>query len=175
MIHQRHRSGLTESKKYANSVRYKTLDMRTTLLRFTRHRSRRLSRPWEQNYYRSRGKDRKSNGPRCGQESSHPANHRYLEKRFKYKPSMVSQNRRQFKCHIVVQTFSEELSFWGEDGNISIRYATILSNKSLHSDTHNVAVNNDLTGLYKFITVKLRKKIDIDLEQSFEDSWNWWN
>lgn len=85
---------------------------------------------------------------RCGQESSHlHQNHWYLVRDLDISQRQVwlKVNRRQFKCHSCGKPFSEELSFLGRRRKHTDRYATTISQQVLHSDTHNVAVNNELT------------------------------
>ena len=67
-------------------------------------------------------------------------------------------NRRQFKCHSCGKPFSEELSFLGIRRKHTDRYATTIVQQFLHSDTHNVAVNNDLTDEEVWSMVKYMRK-----------------
>ena len=99
--------------------------------------------------------------PRCGQESSHlHQNHWYLVRDLNISQRQVwlKVNRRQFKCHSCSKPFSEELSFLGRRRKHTNRYATTIVHQVLHSDTHNVAVNNDLTDEEVWSMVKYMSK-----------------
>jgi transposase len=86
--------------------------------------------------------------PRCGQESRHlHQNHWYLARDLSISKQQVllKINRRQFKCTTCAKPFSEELDFIGSRRKYTDRFAAMIAQQVVHSDTHNVALNNDLT------------------------------
>ena len=99
--------------------------------------------------------------PPCGQESSHlHQNHWYLARDLDISQRQVwlKVNRRQFKCHSCSKPFSEELDFIGGRRKHTNRYAQPIVQQVLHSDTHNVALNNDLTDEEVWSMVKYMSK-----------------
>lgn len=74
-------------------------------------------------------------------------------------------NRRQFKCLKCGKPFSEELDFIGRRRKHTDRYAQQIVQQVLHSDTHNVAGNNDLTDeeVWSMVQYISKKKLRIDL------------
>lgn len=105
--------------------------------------------------------------PRCGQDSYHlHQNHRYLARDLNISQRQVflKVNRRQFKCLKCGKPFSEELDFIGRRRRHTNRFAQAIVQQVLHSDTHNVALNNDLTDEEVWSMVKyMKKKLNIDL------------
>lgn len=105
--------------------------------------------------------------PRCGQDSYHlHQNHRYLARDLNISQRQVflKVNRRQFKCLKCGKPFSEELDFIGRRRRHTNRFAQAIVQQVLHSDTHNVALNNDLTDEEVWSMVKyMKKKRNIDL------------
>lgn len=86
--------------------------------------------------------------PRCGQVSCHlHQNHWYLARDLSISGRTVflKVNRRQFKCHTCSKPFSETLDFIGNRRKQTDRFAQSIAQQVLHSDVHNVAVQNNLT------------------------------
>ena len=86
--------------------------------------------------------------PRCQQTSCHlHQNHWYLARDLSISGRTVflKINRRQFKCQTCGKPFSETLDFIGNRRKQTDRFAKFIVEQVLHSDTHNVAVQNDLT------------------------------
>lgn len=54
-------------------------------------------------------------------------------------------NRRQFKCKTCGKPFSETLDFIDNRRKQTNRFAETIVQSVLHSDSHNVAAQNDLT------------------------------
>ncbi len=106
--------------------------------------------------------------PRCRKESSHlHQNHWHLVRDLdiSQRQVLLKVNRRQFKCHSCGKPFSEELSFLGRRRKHTDRYAQTIVQQVLHSDTHNVAVNNDLTDeeVWSMVKYMSKKKLGLDL------------
>jgi transposase len=86
--------------------------------------------------------------PRCQQVSSHPhQNHWYLVRDLSISGRTVflKVNHRQFKCRSCSKPFSETLDFIDHRRKQTNRFAEAIVQQVLHSDIHNVAVQNDLT------------------------------
>jgi transposase len=86
--------------------------------------------------------------PRCQQTSCHlHQNHWYLARDLSISGRTVflKVNRRQFKCQICGKPFSETLEFIGNRRKQTDRFAQSIVQQVLHSDIHNVALQNDLT------------------------------
>ena len=86
--------------------------------------------------------------PRCGKESENThQNHRHLVRdlRISDKDVFLKYNRRQFKCKTCKKPFSETLDFIGERRQYTDRFAELVIKQLVHSDTHNVAKNNNIT------------------------------
>ena len=86
--------------------------------------------------------------PRCGQQSHHlHQNHGYLARDLdiSQRQTWLKINRRQFKCHPCGKPFSETLEFIGARRHYTDRFAQAVVQQVRHSDTHNVALNNDLS------------------------------
>lgn len=86
--------------------------------------------------------------PRCEQVSCHlHQNHWYLARDLSISGRTVflKVNRRQFKCQTCSKPFSEPLDFIGSRRKQTDRFAEAVVQQVLHSDIHNVAVQNDLT------------------------------
>ncbi len=106
--------------------------------------------------------------PRCGQVSRHRhQNHRYLVRDLSMSGRTVflRVNRRQFKCETCGKPFSESLDFIGMRRRHTHRFMEWITNQVVHSDVHNVAVQNQLTdeevcSIIKYIGKK-RIKIDV--------------
>jgi len=73
-------------------------------------------------------------------------------------------NRRQFKCNKCGKPFSEKLEFIRRRKHTD-RFAQEIVKQVLHSDTHNVALNNGLTDEEVWSMVKYisKKKLNLDL------------
>ena len=90
----------------------------------------------------------KSVCPQCLQESSHlHQNHWHFVRDLNLfdKSVVLKVNRRQFKCHHCQKPFSEELNFMGSRRRYTDRFAEMIAKQVIHSDTHNVGVQYDLT------------------------------
>jgi transposase len=106
--------------------------------------------------------------PRCVQISCHlHQNHWYfaLDLSISGKTVWLKINRRQFKCETCGKPFSETLNFIGHRRKQTDRFAASIVTQVLHSDIHNVAVQNDLTdeevwSMMKYIS---KKKLQVDL------------
>ena len=86
--------------------------------------------------------------PRCQQTSCHlHQNHRYLARDLSIsgRSVLLKINRRQFKCQTCGKPFSEILDFIGHRRKQTDRFAESIVQQVLHSDIHNVALNNELT------------------------------
>ena len=86
--------------------------------------------------------------PRCGQTSTHlHQNHWYLARDLNISGRTVylKVNRRQFKCSTCGKPFSETLDFIGPRRRQTNRFAEMIVQQVVHSDVHNVALQNDLT------------------------------
>ena len=86
--------------------------------------------------------------PRCGQTSKNThENHFHLARdlNFGERKVLLKYNRRQFKCHECKKPFSEKLDFIGERRRSTDRFAEMIVKQVMHSDTHNVAKNHELT------------------------------
>lgn len=106
--------------------------------------------------------------PRCGETSCHlHQNHWYLARDLSISGQTVflKVNRRQFKCHTCGRPFSETLDFIGHRRKQTDRFAESIVQQVIHSDTHNVALQNDLTDEEVWSMVKhvSKKQIKIDL------------
>ena len=81
--------------------------------------------------------------PRCGTFSPHlHQNHSYLVRDLPishYRKTWLRVNRRQFKCAVCGKPFSETLAFVGPRRTYTDRYATLVVQQVIHSDTANVA------------------------------------
>jgi len=109
--------------------------------------------------------------PRCGHQSTHlHQNHWYFARDLdmSHRIVLLKVNRRQFKCHSCGKPFSEELDFIGRRRKHTNRFAHAIVQQVLHSDTHNVALNNDLTDeeVWSMVKYMSLKKLNIDLTQS---------
>ncbi len=86
--------------------------------------------------------------PRCEQISFHlHQNHWHLARDLSISGRTVflKVNRRQFKCQNCGKPFSEALDFIGSRRKQTNRFAKFIVQQVLHSDLHNVAIQNDLT------------------------------
>ena len=86
--------------------------------------------------------------PRCKQTSCHlHQNHWYLARDLSSSGRNVflKVNRRQFKCQTCGKPFSETLDFIGNRRKQTDRFPQAIVQQVLHSDIHNVAIQNDLT------------------------------
>lgn len=86
--------------------------------------------------------------PRCGEESKNiHQNHWHSahDLRIFNKDVLLKYNRRQFKCKKCNKPFSENLNFIGERRQYTDRFAEQVIKQLVHSDTHNVAKNNNIT------------------------------
>jgi transposase len=106
--------------------------------------------------------------PRCQQISCHlHQNHRYLARDLSLsgKTVFLKVNRRQFKCQGCGKPFSETLDFIGNRRKQTDRFAESVVQQVLHSDTHNVAMQNDLTDeeVWSMVQYISQKKLRIDL------------
>lgn len=106
--------------------------------------------------------------PRCQQVSSHlHQNHWYLARDLSISGRTVflKVNRRQFKCITCGKPFSETLDFIGNRRKQTNRFAETIVQQVLHSDIHNVAIQNDLTDeeVWSMVQYISKKKLRIDL------------
>lgn len=106
--------------------------------------------------------------PRCQQVSCHlHQNHWYLARDLSISGRTVflKVNRRQFKCRTCHKPFSETLDFIDNRRKQTNRFAEAIVQQVLHSDTHNVAVQNDLTDeeVWSVVQYISKKKLQIDL------------
>jgi transposase len=86
--------------------------------------------------------------PRCQQISCHlHQNHWHLARDLSISGRTVflKVNRRQFKCRTCNKPFSETLDFIAPRRKQTNRFAQSIVQQVLHSDIHNVALQNDLT------------------------------
>ena len=109
--------------------------------------------------------------PRCQQESSHlHQNHWYFARDLdmSHRLVLLKVNRRQFKCHSCGKPFSEELDFIGKRRKHTDRFTKVIVQQVLHSDMHNVALNNGLTDeeVWSMVKYTSKKKLDLGLELS---------
>ena len=81
------------------------------------------------------------------------------------KTVFLKLNRRQFKCFICGKPFSETLDFVDFRRKQTDRFAESVVQQVLHSDTHNVALQNNLTDAEVWSIVKYvsQKNLQIDL------------
>lgn len=108
--------------------------------------------------------------PRCQQVSSHlHQNHWYLARDLSIsgRPVWLKVNRRQFKCRNCEKPFSETLDFIDKRRKQTTRFAEAIVQQVLHSDVHNVAVQNDLTDeeAWSIVQYVSKKKLHVDLSQ----------
>lgn len=106
--------------------------------------------------------------PRCQQISCHlHQNHWYLARDLSISGRTVflKVNRRQFKCRTCNKPFSETLDFIAPRRKQTNRFAQSIVQQVLHSDIHNVAVQNDLTDeeVWSMVQYISKKKLQIDL------------
>jgi transposase len=106
--------------------------------------------------------------PRCEQISCHlHQNHWYLARDLSIsgKTVFLKVNRRQFKCATCGKPFSETLNFIGDRRQQTDRFAELIVGQVLHSDIHNVAIQNDLTDeeVWSMVQYISKKKLQIDL------------
>jgi transposase len=106
--------------------------------------------------------------PRCEQVSCHlHQNHWYLARDLSIsgKTVFLKVNRRQFKCATCGKPFSETLDFIGHRRKQTDRFAELIVGQVLHSDIHNVAVQNDLTDeeVWSMVQYISKKNLQIDL------------
>jgi transposase len=90
----------------------------------------------------------KSVCPRCQQESSNlHQNHWHFVRDLNLfnRTVILKVNRRQFKCHSCKKPFSENLDFMGPRRRYTDRFAEMVVKQVVHSDTHNVGLQYDLT------------------------------
>jgi transposase len=90
----------------------------------------------------------KSVCPRCLQESSNlHQNHWHFVRDLNLfnRTVVLKVNRRQFKCHGCKKPFSEVLDFMGTRRRYTDRFAEMVVKQVVHSDTHNVGLQYDLT------------------------------
>jgi len=105
--------------------------------------------------------------PRCGQVSCHlHQNHWYLARDLSISGRTVflKVDRRQFKCHHCGKPFSETLDFIGNRRKQTDRFAQSIVQQVLHSDVHNVAVQNNLTDeeVWSMVQYISKKKLRLD-------------
>ena len=106
-------------------------------------------------------KTEEATGPRSRQESCHlDQNHWYLARDLSISQRQVflKVNRRQFKCLSGGKPFSEELDFIGRRRKHTDRFAQAIVQQVLHSEPHNVALNNHLADEEESMVKYLRKK-----------------
>lgn len=87
--------------------------------------------------------------PRCGNLSPYlHQNHGYLVRDLPishYRKTWLRVNRRQFKCRSCGKPFSETLDFVGSRRQYTDRYAEMIVQQVIHSDTANVARHQGLS------------------------------
>lgn len=86
--------------------------------------------------------------PRCHQTSDQVhQNHFRLVRDLSWsnRPVWLRLNRRQFKCQHCEKPFSESFEGIGERRRYTDRFAELIVQQVIHSDTHNVAKNHGLT------------------------------
>lgn len=108
--------------------------------------------------------------PRCQQISCHlHQNHWYLARDLSISGRTVflKVNRRQFKCRTCNKPFSETLDFIAPRRKQTNRFAQFIVQQVLHSDIHNVALQNDLTDeeVWSMVQYISKKKLQIDLRK----------
>jgi transposase len=62
-----------------------------------------------------------------------------------YRQTWLRVNRRQFKCRVCGKPFSETHDFMGSRRNYTDRYAALVAQQVIHSDTANVARQQGLS------------------------------
>lgn len=107
---------------------------------------------------------------RCQQISCHlHQNHWYLARDLSISGRTVflKVNRRQFKCRTCNKPFSETLDFIAPRRKQTNRFAQSIVQQVLHSDIHNVALQNDLTDeeVWSMVQYISKKKLQIDLRK----------
>lgn len=105
---------------------------------------------------------------RCEQTSHHlHQNHWYFARDLSISGRTVflKVNRRQFKCQTCGKPFSETLDFIGNRRKQTDRFAQSIVQQVLHSDIHNVALQNDLTDeeVWSMVQYISKKKLRLDL------------
>lgn len=110
----------------------------------------------------------KSVCPRCLQESSNlHQNHWHFVRDLNLfnRTVVLKVNRRQFKCHGCKKPFSEVLDFMGTRRRYTDRFAEMVVKQVVHSDTHNVGLQYDLTDdeVWSMVQYISKKKVHIDL------------
>ncbi len=108
--------------------------------------------------------------PRCQQISCHlHQNHWHLARDLSISGRTVflKVNRRQFKCRTCNKPFSETLDFIAPRRKQTNRFAQSIVQQVLHSDIHNVALQNDLTDeeVWSMVQYISKKKLQIDLRK----------
>lgn len=108
--------------------------------------------------------------PRCGNISHNPhQNHWYWVRDLPIsgRSVMLKVNRRQFKCKTCRKPFSEDLEFVGKGRKYTHRLAMEIVKQVIHSDVHNVALNNDLSDeeVWSMILYVAEQVIVIDLKE----------
>jgi transposase len=87
--------------------------------------------------------------PCCGTISGHlHQNHWHLVRDLPishYRQTWLRVNRRQFKCAVCGNPFSEDFDFMGARRSYSDRYAELVVQQVIHSDTANVARQQGLS------------------------------
>lgn len=95
--------------------------------------------------------------PRCKKESGYlHQNHRYLARDLSISNREVylRVNRRQFKCHPCGKPFSEGLGFIESRRKYTNRFAEMIVEQVIHSDIHNVGVQNNISDEVVWLMVK---------------------
>lgn len=110
----------------------------------------------------------KSVCPRCLQESSNlHQNHWHFVRDLNLfnRTVILKVNRRQFKCNSCKKPFSEELDFMGSRRRYTDRFAEMVVKQVVHSDTHNVGLQYNLTDdeVWSMVQYISKKKVNIDL------------
>lgn len=106
--------------------------------------------------------------PRC-QQTSHNVHqshfHLARDLSLSNRQVLLKFNRRQFKCHTCKKPFSERLNFIGERRRYTDRFAEMIVQQVVHSDTHNVARNHGLTDdeVWSMVEYVSKKKGSLDL------------
>jgi transposase len=107
--------------------------------------------------------------PRCGEKSTHMhQNHGYFVRdlNLMHRQVLLKVNRRQFKCMTCKKPFSEDLDFVGRRRKHTDRFCQMIVQQVIHSSTHNVAQQNDLSDdeVWSIVKYMSQKKLHIDLK-----------
>lgn len=107
--------------------------------------------------------------PRCQNVSRHPhQNHRHLVRDLSISGKVVylKVNRRQFKCRTCEKPFSENLEFVEKRRKQTERFTEFIVQQVLHSDVHNVALQNELKDeeVWSMLEYSSKKKLQVNVD-----------